>query len=388
MERLLSHRGVARVGLTAAILLFGVARAEPGTAPDAGSSQLRVELGPPRAPFLLGRDLVEFSKTSKTVYNISAGKGCSDVPLSEYAARTWPQQAPEIPTPTWVSRPGGKSEVVPYEHTREAISFLEKAEPLFAQNEFSEAAGFYRKALEVSPRDYLALLGLGDCAYQQRFLPEALDLYQRAQVSNPADLRSYFFQASVLTVQDQLDRALDAYSEALIRAPRRKTLCDAIESRSKKLGIDLHRELFHPHAFARQVGGEVQLCLDSVAAHWLGYGLCKAVWLGEPSHREKMTGSVDHHFTAAEEQECLRNLLAMYTADREGSKVPAEPELDRLNAIFKAGMLDELILFEMATRVLPQAALYVTEGQRKRLKEFARRFVLEPVAAAPAGGAR
>ena len=40
-------------------------------------------------------------------------------------------------------------------------------------------------------------------------------------------------------------------------------------------------------------------------------------------------------------------------------------------------MSDEFILFELATRVVPQAALLVSSDTRRRLKAYVRRFVLE-----------
>jgi hypothetical protein len=92
------------------------------------------------------------------------------------------------------------------------------------------------------------------------------------------------------------------------------------------------------------------------------------------------TGRADHHFSWAEEKECLSALFSVYLQKREAKKVPPEPELDRMLEVVNAGMIDEFLLFELTTRVIPQATLMVGPVQLEQLKPYVRRFVLVPVA--------
>ena len=60
-----------------------------------------------------------------------------------------------------------------------------------------------------------------------------------------------------------------------------------------------------------------------------GTANCKAIWLGEPSHREALTGSTDHGFTSTEELECLASAASVYESElRKGEEL----RIDRLFA--------------------------------------------------------
>lgn len=378
------RRALARAMLIlGSVLVAGTALAGPPEQLDAGASIKNMYLfeGPNRGrtPILDGPQMVELMKKSSTHYVVTeaGGQECSDVAVSEFAGLMWPAQGGEIPTPTWATDADGGSFVRPYQQSDAARALFKQGEERFLEAKYDEAAVFYQKALGLSPHDYLALLALGDCAFRKGFLSDALELYQRAEKENPADARSYFFQASIYAAQGQVERALDAYADALVRSPRRVTLHQGIQARSKQLGVSIADERFHPLTLARRKGDTVQVCIASPTPHWVAYGVCKAIWLGEPDHRRALSGSADLRFASTAEWECLANLLARYRTERKAGETPAEPELERLDAVVQANLSDEFILFELATRVVPQASLLVSSDTRRRLKDYVRRFVLE-----------
>jgi tetratricopeptide (TPR) repeat protein len=379
-----SRRALARAMLIlGSVLVAGTALAGPPQGPDAGAAISNMYLfeGPnrQRTPLMDGAEMVELMKKSSTHYVVTeaGGKECSDVAIAEFPGLMWPAKGGEIPTPTWAVDADGGSFVRPYQQSDAARTLFKQGEERFLESKYDEAIVFYRKALSISPHDYLALLALGDCAFRQGFLTDALELYQRAEAEDPADSRSYFFQATIFTAQGQVERALDAYADALVRSPRRVTLHQGIQARSKQLGVTIADERFHPLTLARRKGDTIQICIASPTPHWIAYGLCKAIWLGEPDHRRALSGSTELRFDSTAEWECLANLLARYRAERKAGETPPEPELERLDAVVEANMSDEFILFELATRVVPQAALLVSSDTRRRLKAYVRRFVLE-----------
>jgi tetratricopeptide (TPR) repeat protein len=368
-------RFLLRTTFLSGALTAGIAVAESPPSSDGGTGTL--EFGVPKAPFLSPHQIIKLMEASPTAYDVQTG-GCPDIQVSDYAKAIWPAAGVhDIETPVWVTEKDGAIDVREYQHKAEAIPFLNKGEVEFAAEKYDEAIGYYRKALEAAPNDYLALLYLGDSAYRQGFLSDALEMYLRAGVADPADTRSYFFRASVYSLTDEVELAVDAYAEALVRAPRRATLLKAIGLRAKRLGISEPRDFFNPKAMAQQSGGKIRVCVAPDGLQWLGFGLCKAMWLGEASHREAMTGTSKHHFSNIEEKECLVALLEGYKSLRQAGKTSEDKELERLQTIVKAGMTDDFILFELATRVLPQAPLYATDGMRRKLKAYILRFVLE-----------
>jgi hypothetical protein len=112
----------------------------------------------------------------------------------------------------------------------------------------------------------------------------------------------------------------------------------------------------------------------------LAFANCKALWLGEPSHRQEMTGTTEHPFSSLEETECLASAAMVHEGQKEqGADGPADSSLDRLMGVIDDGMVTELVLFEMAARVHPQYTLTLDDEDRGRLRAYVIRHVLLPV---------
>jgi hypothetical protein len=106
------------------------------------------------------------------------------------------------------------------------------------------------------------------------------------------------------------------------------------------------------------------------SAPWLAYGACKALWRADPQHRAEVTGSDNDTFTTAEELECLQTLVTTYDAHRGEADTPFDSNLDQLRMLVSDGLANELILFELASRVSPDATLLVSAEERKRIHDF------------------
>jgi hypothetical protein len=128
-----------------------------------------------------------------------------------------------------------------------------------------------------------------------------------------------------------------------------------------------------PRALARQEEGAVGIYADMDEPSWLGYGICKAVWIGEPSHRQEMIGSTKHRWTSREETECIAALATGYLRYREKKQDPA---LERLLAIIEEGYASELIVYEAASRMAPHVTLTLDGSQRQRMQAFVLKHVL------------
>jgi hypothetical protein len=121
----------------------------------------------------------------------------------------------------------------------------------------------------------------------------------------------------------------------------------------------------------------VEIRFDADRPHWVAWAACKGLWMGEAQHRRQLTGAADHRFTALEETECLGALLQAYLRERASGDAEEEPELERLGQIAAAGDLQELILYELATRRSPHAVLLEEPARQARVEAFVRRFAFE-----------
>ena len=110
---------------------------------------------------------------------------------------------------------------------------------------------------------------------------------------------------------------------------------------------------------------------------WLGWGMCKAMWRGEPAHRKALLGHEEDVGSSVEELECLAALLTAYEQHR--AKGETDAALERVREVAEAGFASQLLQYEVLARLEPHATLALDEAARARLHSFVMRFVLPGV---------
>lgn len=120
----------------------------------------------------------------------------------------------------------------------------------------------------------------------------------------------------------------------------------------------------------------IKLEFDSKQPAWMGFGICKALWVGEESHRLEMTGLSGHTGTSTEERECYAALLSNYLTLREKGTTPPDSGLDEALTITKDGMAEELLVYEVLSRMNGNVVALLPDGEVTRLEAFIRKYVL------------
>jgi hypothetical protein len=174
-----------------------------------------------------------------------------------------------------------------------------------------------------------------------------------------------------------LVEAREAFAWSLVLNPRNPMIRQFVRQ-NLSLGMNAQEDVLLPRGFARKEGEDVVIEFDpDYGAAWLAFANCKALWLGEPSHREEMTGTAEPHFSSIEESECLASAAMVHgMEDEKGGEGPSDPALDQLRNVVDSGMVTEMVLFELATRVHPQYTLTLDDATRERLKEYVLQHVL------------
>ena len=141
-------------------------------------------------------------------------------------------------------------------------------------------------------------------------LPKAAEL-------NPDDYRLYYFQGSALARLGRLREARDAFAESLVLNPRNPILRQFFEQ-NPAVGMVIQDDVLVPRGFAHEEGGQVAVEFDpDYGVAWLAFANCKALWLGEPSHRKEMTGTEERQFSSLEETECLISTAMVHASQAE-----------------------------------------------------------------------
>jgi tetratricopeptide (TPR) repeat protein len=340
-----------------------------------GASAVRAE-EKKRAAFLSPAEMTELGDKSKVKYGTKTVKDASELPEFRHPGFPKETQKPLSNPMVSVGADGSRS-LSRIQFSEVTLKALEKAEERYQAKQYLEALEIYRSAAEADPKCAVLHLNMGDCYLLSGNAMAALEQYEKATALNPADFHGYWFQGNALAELKKYDKARHAYARALAMSPRYPGLIEAINKRSEDLGVKAEAEIFHPKAMARPEGDSFVIhTVDQT--HWWLYGLCKAIWLAEPDHREALTGHREHRWTNTEELECTANLVALYHTRRDAGETPVEPELDRLLDALGAQQLGAFVSYEFGSRFSPEFVLYLDETEQERVAGFVEKFVFQP----------
>lgn len=354
------------LGSLVCVLALGCASAPP-VAPVSPPAEKR--------PGFLGpTEILERMEKSSVSYTIDP----QDSPPGGWAEQLWPRR---IEPATWpqVVEEGGRRVIREWPIEPEVHQLISQAEPHYEARRHEEAAKLYAQATERCPSCYLAWLFRGDAALFGGDPTTALAHYDKAAQLNPKDYRAHFYRGSALLRLDRYEEARDAWAWSLVLHPRNPVIRQFFQN-NRRLGLVITDDVVVPRGIALEKDNGVVIHFDpdrNVA--WFAYANCKALWLGEPSHRQELTGSTDHHFTSTEELECVASAASVYESElRKGEEAREDSSLERLLTIIKDKKATELVLFEMAARVHPQMTLTLDDEARKRLHAYVLEYVLVP----------
>ncbi|WP_141323136.1 tetratricopeptide repeat protein [Myxococcus sp. AB025B] len=327
-----------------------------------------------RPPFLNPAEIIKRLEDSPVTYRID-GK---DSPPGGWADQLWPQRVQVLEAPRVVEQ-GGERVIVEWPESPEARALLDEAEPHFQAKRYAEAGKLYEKATSVCPQCYFAWNFRGDAAYFAGDSATALGHYQQATRLNPDDHRSWFFLGNALARLGRFEEALESWAWCLVLNPRYPVIRQFFRANAG-LGLVVREDVIVPRGYAERDGEEISIQFDpDHDPAWFAFANCKALWLGEPSHRQEMTGTTKEHFTSLEEMECLGSALLVHeNQKKKGETERSDPTLERLSRITEEGLLMQAVLFEVGARVHPQVVLTLDDDMRQRLKTYVLKHVLVP----------
>ncbi|MGQ0506296.1 MAG: tetratricopeptide repeat protein [Myxococcaceae bacterium] len=281
----------------------------------------------------------------------------------------WPRRSEQLAFPTVLP---GAAAVTSLAMNQAALEKIEQGEALFREGKLEDAGKIYREALQTCPECYLAWIQIGEVARATKQLGDALTAYDAAIKLNPHDYRPYFYKGLALLQKDKPLEAVAPWKASLALHPRNPAVMELVKKNDKKLRLISLPDVIRPRVYVKDRVTRVEIYFDpAVGAHWLAYGRCKALWLGDENHRFDVTGVAAHRFSAAEELECLGILVSSW----EASKVE-DPIVERISQVLSDKSGVELVLYELASRVNPHVTLNLSKGERMTLERYITKYVL------------
>lgn len=326
--------------------------------------------------YLSPSELFAVMDKSEQTYELQDAEALGDLKAEDYASVYWPSNEGGVQFP-WIELDGhGGRSLSGYDLGEGCVSILAKAEPHFDAKNYEKSRKLYLKATNKFPKCYLAYASLGDTYYFNGNALEALPWYLKSIELNPYDFRGYFYKANALHALARFDEARAAYLTALAMKPHRESITGAIKERLADIGAEFIDSPFTPRALARQEKDKIVIYTSADTPYWMVYGMCKAVWIGEPAHREARTGDREYSWSLQEERQCLFSMLESYYASREEGELESDPEMERIFAVAKDDLIDGFILYEIVYQIHGDFLILYPDSLRDEVLKYVTLHVL------------
>lgn len=333
--------------------------------------------GQEKKRFSTTADIVKLMTESALTYRIESLDKLKPDEAGNLPGLLFPPSCPAVANPRLVMKDGSAA-VEEFPFKEEAVALVRKAESIYQEKKYEEARRIYAQAVQADPDCYLAVADIGDCYYFTGRHEQALAEYDKAILINPHDHRLYFFRANALLALGRTEEAKKNYLRSLMLRPRYPFALQVMKARRDVLKMDIRESLFQPPLLVRKEGDDICIYLDAEkgGAHWMAYANAKAVWLGEPSHRQEIAGDSGAGWSTIQERECLSHLLTVYLAGRADNSIPLDPNLEILKRIVENGDMDYFILYEIYTRLCPYGMVTLSEVIQQEMERFIEKYLV------------
>ncbi|MES2616526.1 MAG: tetratricopeptide repeat protein [Bacteroidota bacterium] len=138
-----------------------------------------------------------------------------------------------------------------------------KAEDAFVKGSYSQAAEYYRAALDIEPEYYKATMYLGDALYHLGKYGKAIEYYSLAATQNPYLLEPQKYLTDAFIGQKSYDDAYDACIDGIMRFPD-ANMFDKLKFINSELNFNFNRHWMSRNYEINTIKGKHEAIADPV----------------------------------------------------------------------------------------------------------------------------
>ncbi len=240
-----------------------------------------------------------------------------------------------------------------------------EAEKLFAAAKYAEARGKYLEIHELRPDIGLVLTYIGQTHEAEQNYSEAVKWYRRAISVNFHDYMAHWFLADDLTKLKRLDEAAKEISIAWVLNRTHEGIQTALIRIFKEAKLKWDGFEFIPQYSLKEKDDKVEIRFQE---DWMMYAFCKALWRYEPDYHRELGGGRSE-FNIDEEKECLLNLAIGYERVNKG-KQGKDVTIDALIRAITEKQINAFIFMEIWLPREPVIAYTQSEGAILELANY------------------
>lgn len=279
--------------------------------------------------------------------------------------------------------------VVKYENTP-ADQAMRAAEAAFARHDFEEAIKNYTKVLEYDPKNYSAVLFIGDTYFAEKDWAKAGEWYQKAIDLDPNKETAHRYYADMLLKNGEVEKSRTRFIQAVVAEPYNPISWRALQAWATTNKLQLQRvHVDTPNKVSQTGDKNITINIDpnapaETSSIWLMYGLTKASWHGD-EFKKHFPAEKQYRHSLAEEAEALTTAATVWTEGNEADKkkkkatsAPKDPNLILLLKLYQAKMIEPYVLLNAADEGIAQDYPGYREKNREKLEQYLSEFVVPP----------
>jgi len=278
--------------------------------------------------------------------------------------------------------------VVKYANTP-ADQAMRVAEAAFSRRDFDAAIENYAKVLEYDPKNYAAVLFIGDSYYAKKDWAQAGEWYQKAIDLDPNRETAHRYFADMLLKNGDMSNSRNRFIQAVVAEPYNPITWRGLKSWADVNKLELKRvHIEVPNNVTQKDAKNITITIDPKAPEeassaWLFYGLSKASWRGD-EFKKQFPQEKQYRHSLPEEAGALSTAAAVLTETKasdkkkKASSLPKDPNLLLLLKLKQANMIEPYVLLNAADEGIAQDYAGYREKNRDRLVQYLSEFVVPP----------
>lgn len=264
---------------------------------------------------------------------------------------------------------------------------MRAAEAAFAKRDFDEAIKNYSRVLDTEPKNYSAVLYIGDSYFAKGDFVNSAVWYERASQVDPDRETAFRYYADQLTKNGDMEKAREMAIRAVVAEPYNPITWRGLEQWASTNHLELNKVHINPHSsISQQDGKNVAVSVDpnqstEAMASWIAYNGERILWRNE-KFAKQFPQEKQYRHSLAEEAEALGVAAEMWTGNaKKKSSVPKDADLALCVKLAAAKMLEPYVLLSGVDEGISRDYAAYREKNREKLVEYLSEFVAPPAPA-------
>ncbi|HEY7403121.1 MAG TPA: tetratricopeptide repeat protein [Candidatus Angelobacter sp.] len=271
---------------------------------------------------------------------------------------------------------------------------MRAGEAAFSRRDYDEAIRNYSKALELEPKNYAAVLFIGNSLFRKHEFAKADEWYEKAIQLEPNIETAYRYYADTLARQGDMAKSRSMLIHAAVAEPYNRMVWRDLMTwaalNDTRINFKYAGLLADPNPEARKNEPlfEVKLFPQrprNLSDAWREYQLVRGDWQERGKFKQHFPQETGYRHSLAEEAEALtaevRALQALRGDIETAEMVMEDSSLLLLVKLHEAGVLEPYVLFRLGDDGIAKDYADYRSQHRDKLEEYMDKFVVPPAPA-------